>query len=107
MVVVDVLLGISQGRIGMGRRMVGVEGVVVVVVFVVVDDDDDGRVVAVDVRLGISEGRIGMGRRMVGVEGVVVVVVLVVVVDNRKRFGYFPLIASLQNDHTNRFIRNN
>ena len=64
-------------------------------------------VVAVDVLRGISRGRIGIGRRMVGVQGVVVVVVLVVVVDNLGRFGNFPLIVSLQNDHTNRFIRNN
>ena len=55
--------------------------------------------------MGISQGRMGVGRRIVGVEGAVVV--LVVVVDNLERFGYFPLIVSLQNDHTNQFIRNN
>ena len=64
-----------------------------------------GRMVVVDVLMGISQGWMGVGRRMVGVEGVVVVLVVVVV--NLARLGYFLLIVSLQNDHTNWFIRNN
>ena len=52
-------------------------------------------------------GRIGMGRRMAGVDVEVDVVVWVDVVLVTDSLGFFRLlIVSLQNDHTNRFIRN-
>ena len=52
-------------------------------------------------------GRIGMGRRMAGVDVEVDVVVWVDVVLVTDSLGLFrSLIVSLQNDHTNRFIRN-
>ena len=57
----------------------------------------------------MSQGRMGMGRRMVGVDvevNVVVWVDVVVVTDSLVLFAGCLLIVSLQNDHTNRFIRN-
>ena len=59
----------------------------------------------------MGQGRIGMGRRMaavdVEVDVVVDVVVWVDVVLVTESLGLFrSLIVSLQNDHTNRFIRN-
>ena len=47
----------------------------------------------------IGQGQIGIGRRMVGVDVVVVTESLVL-------FGGVSLIVRLQNDHTNRFMRN-
>ena len=65
----------------------------------------------------MGQGRIGMGRRMAGVDfevdvvvwvdvlvDVVVWVDVVLVTDSLGLFR--SLIVSLQNDHTNRFIRN-
>ena len=59
----------------------------------------------------MGQGRIGMGQRMAGVDVEVnvvlwvdVVVDVVLVTDSLGLFG--SLIVSLQNDHTNRFIRN-
>ena len=59
----------------------------------------------------MGQGRIGMGRRMAGVDVevdvVVDVVVWVDVVLVTDSLGLFRLlIVNLQNDHTNRFIRN-
>ena len=55
----------------------------------------------------MGQGRIGMGRRMAGVDVEVDVVVWVDVVLVTDSLGLFrSLIVSLQNDHTNRFIRN-
>ena len=78
---------------------------------VVVDEVVIGRVE------GMGQGRIGIGRRMVGVDVEVDVVVWVdVVVDvvvwvdgvlvTDSLILLRSLIVSLQNDHTNRFIRN-
>ena len=85
------------------------------------NDDDDGGcggggghvmlVVVVEVVIGrvwwMGQGRIGMGRRMAGLDVEVDVVVWVDVVLVTDSLGLFRLlIVSLQNDHTNRFIRN-
>ena len=57
----------------------------------------------------MGQGRMGMGRRMVGVDvevNVVVWVYVVLVTDSLVLFAGCLLIVSLQNDHTNQFIRN-
>ena len=57
----------------------------------------------------MGQGRMGMGRRLVGVDvevNVVVWVDVVLVTDSLVLFAGCLLIVSLQNDHTNRFIRN-
>ena len=60
-------------------------------------------VVVIEVVMGrvgrIGQGQIGIGRRMVEVD-------VVVVTESLGLFGGVSLIVGLQNDHTNRFMRN-